>query len=63
MAVRRLRGDRVFWPSNAWLGRCDIINDRSRTIRVCLPGQSGERAGQPNYKPSDPKSPSDLLKH
>ncbi len=63
MAVRCLRGDKVFRPSNAWLGRWDIINYRSRTMRVCLPGPSGKRAGQPDYKPSDPKSPSDLLKH
>jgi hypothetical protein len=63
MAVRRLRGDKVFRPSNTWHGRCDIISYRSRTMRVCLPGLSGKRAGQPDDKPSDPKSPSDFLKH
>jgi len=56
MAVRRLRGDKVFRPSNAWLGRWGIM-------RVCLPGLSGKRAGQPDDKPSDPKSPSDFFKH
>jgi hypothetical protein len=63
MAVRRLRGDKVFRPSNAWRGRWDIISYRSRTMRVGLPGLSGKRAGQPDDKPSDPKSPSDFLKH
>ena len=38
MAVRRLRGDKVFPPSDAWLGRSDIINDRAGPCAYACPG-------------------------